>query len=72
MVNTDEEIDMKDPREEEVRIIAQSHFYVNEEIGRENFLEDDDGVGELLWIVYGHARSCDLSGRSSMTCKEII
>jgi hypothetical protein len=39
---------MKDPREEEVRIIAQSRFYVNEEIGRANFLEDDDGVGELL------------------------
>lgn len=34
---TDEESDMNDPREEEGRIIAQSRFYVNEEITREKF-----------------------------------
>lgn len=48
MVNTDEESDMKDPREDEVRIIAQSRFYVNEEIAREYFLDDVDTVIELL------------------------
>ncbi len=34
MVNTDEDSDMNDPREEEGRIIAQSQFDVNDEMMR--------------------------------------
>lgn len=49
---------MNDPCEEEVRIIAQSRFYVNEEIVRQEFLNKRSQSR----FLDGTISSCDFSG----------